>query len=232
MKSKKTKAIKIKRAQSRKSGNANALIISMDYFYGLKSINWYEDHEDIIDVRTYMQKRGFKKSTLINCDAKITYNKSYPIVFPMYDNSHFKGWVCRTTNKIIEKKRKYLYNEGFSRRDTLVGKYKNCKTVMLVEGYMDKLKMNQFGIKHVCAILGWKVTQQQIEKLKEQGVTTIISALDMDSCGRKGTEYLKNFFDVVNFQYPPGVKDAGDMTYKMFVKANEKTKKLLRRKSK
>ena len=103
---------------------------------------------------------------------------------------------------------------------------------MLVEGYMDKLKMNQFGIKHVCAILGWKVTQQQIEKLKEQGVTTIISALDMDSCGRKGTEYLKNFFDVVNFQYPPGVKDAGDMTYKMFVKANEKTKKLLRRKSK
>ena len=41
----------------------------------------------------------------------------------MIDNGKFKGWVCRTTDKDIEKKRKYLYNKGFRRAETLVGSY-------------------------------------------------------------------------------------------------------------
>lgn len=224
LRSKEVKHLKIGPRQSKIRNNKQALIEAHDYYYGLKKVDWLKES---CEEKDYMLKRGFSPETLNKCKAKLTYNQSYPIIFPMYDLGEFKGWVCRTTNKRIEEKRKYLYNEGFSRRDTLVGDY-SSSVVVLVEGYMDRLKMLQFGARKVAAILGWKVTEQQIMKLKEQGVKYIISALDNDTCGEKGTEYLKKFFKVIRFQYPRGVKDPGDMTQEIFNKANQKTKKIYR----
>jgi len=192
-----------------------------DFYFGLKTIDWEKEQSEIKD---YMIKRGFESKILNIAKAKLTYNDNYPIVFPMFDLDEFKGWVCRTTNSIIESKRKYLYNTGFSRKDTLVGDYAN-EQVVLVEGYMDWLKFKQFGVKHAAAILGWKITKEQIEKLKKQGVKTIISALDNDECGRKGTKELSRHFDVIPFQYVGGVKDPGEMNYKQFLKMKNKTNK-------
>ena len=202
-----------------------AQIEASDYFSGLKKINWskYEG-----DERDYLNARGLTSATLTKCNAKLTYNTSYPVIFPMNDLGKFRGWVCRTMSKEIEKKRKYLYNTGFSRRSTLVGDYA-AKTVMLVEGYMDYLKMRQNGVSKVAAILGWKVTEQQITKLKAQGVVNIISALDSDVCGIKGTEYLKKFFNVIRFEFPEGVKDPGDLSKAQFKVSNENTKREYRR---
>ena len=115
-----------------------------------------------------MAKRGFSWKILNQCRAKVTYNANYPIVFPMFDNGEFKGWVCRTTNKLVEQKRKYLYNEGFSRATTLVGNYKGKKRVVVVEGYMDRLKVRSFGEERVIAILGWKMTNEQITSSKDK----------------------------------------------------------------
>ena len=89
---------------------------------------------------------------------------------------------------------------------------------------MDMLKFRQFGIKNVVAILGWKATSEQIAKLKKMGITHVVSALDADECGRKGTSYLKQFFKVTEFQYPKGIKDAGDMTQEQFNEAFRQTK--------
>ena len=172
-----------------------------------------------------MMNRGFDLSTLNKCRAKITYNKSYPIIFPMLDNGKFKGWVCRTTDKEIEKKRKYLYNEGFKRARTLVGDYGHKDYVIVVEGYMDRLKFIQYGEENVVAILGWKMSAEQIEKLKKRNITKVISALDNDECGRKGTEYLKKFFEVTRFTYLKSIKDPGDMDEKSFKKMFERTMK-------
>ena len=155
-------------------------------------------------------------------------DKSYPLVFPMFDNGEFKGWVCRTTLKTIEKRRKYLYNEGFSRATTLCGTYSKGKLVVICEGYMDMLKLKQFGLKNVVAILGWKITAEQIAKLKQMGITHVISALDNDECGKKGTSYLKNFFTVTQFQYPANVKDSGEMSQSQFNIAFNKTKAKLK----
>lgn len=197
-----------------------------DYYAGLGTTKWKKvrskDDIDIYNVKQYMRDRGFTSATLEKVKAKYNYNKSYPIVFAMFDLGKFKGWVCRTTNRQVEKKRKYLYNKGFSRSSTLVGNYSN-KRVVLVEGFMDYLKMKQFGVKHVAAILGWKITPKQIEKLKQQGVTEIISALDNDKCGIKGTNYLKGFFNVIRFQFPKGAKDPGMMNKKTYLKAKKQT---------
>ena len=221
MRTKKVSKIKAKRANVKKSDNKELLTIAEDYYFNLKTIDWRKEHSDEVK---YMLKRGFKRSTLNLCKAKYTYNNSYPLVFPMFDNDEFKGWVCRTTLKTIEKRRKYLYNEGFSRRTTLCGTYTKKQIVVICEGYMDMLKFMQFGLKNVVAILGWKITAEQIAKLKRYGITHVISALDSDECGRKGTAYLSNFFKVTKFEYPKGVKDAGDMTQEQFNIAFRKTK--------
>ena len=197
-----------------------------DYYHGLRKVNWSNsDEPEVITAKEYMMKRGFNSKTLHKCKAKVTYNKSYGIIFPMLDNGKFKGWVCRTMIKSIEERRKYLYNEGFSRATTLVGDYGKKDYVFVVEGYMDRLKFIQFGEENVVAILGWKMSQQQIQKLKDKGITKVISALDNDECGRKGTEFLKKHFNVIRFKYLKGVKDPGEMTKELFDKMLNKTMK-------
>jgi DNA primase len=224
--SSKVRSIKPVKRTKIKEDNIQSNIEASDYYFGLKTINWKQDESD---EKAYMQKRGFSARTLIKCRAKLNYSSSsYPIIFPMFDLDEFRGWVCRTTKPAIEKQRKYLYNEGFSRSNTLVGDY-SAEAVVLVEGYMDRLKFIQFGVSKVAAILGWKITDQQIAKLKKQGVKYIISALDNDKCGRLGTTYLKKHFDnVIRFQFPDGIKDPGDMNQASFDIANNKTKQIFR----
>lgn len=226
MTSKQVSKIKAKQVNVKRSDNKQMLIEAEDYYYNLKTVDWQKEHSNELK---YMLARGFKRKTLNMCKAKYTYNSSYPLIFPMFDNDVFKGWVCRTTLKSIEKRRKYLYNEGFSRATTLCGTYTKGKPVVICEGYMDMLKFKQFGLQNVVAILGWKITAEQIAKLKAYGITTVISALDADECGRKGTEYLKNFFKVVQFSYPKGTKDAGEMTQKQYEIAYSKTKAKFRK---
>lgn len=226
MTSKQVSKIKAKQVNVKRSDNKQMLIEAEDYYYNLKTVDWQKEHSNELK---YMLARGFKRKTLNMCKAKYTYNSSYPLIFPMFDNDVFKGWVCRTTLKSIEKRRKYLYNEGFSRATTLCGTYTKGKPVVICEGYMDMLKFKQFGLQNVVAILGWKITAEQIAKLKAYGITTVISALDADECGRKGTAYLKNFFKVVQFSYPKGTKDAGEMTQKQYEIAYSKTKAKFRK---
>ncbi len=197
-----------------------------DYYHGLKKVNWRDSGEsEVDDAKTYMIQRGFTPKALHKCGAKITYNRSYGLIFPMLDNGKFKGWVCRTMIKSIEEKRKYLYNEGFSRATTLVGDYGVKDYVIVVEGYMDRLKFIQFGEENVVAILGWKMSPQQIQKLKDKGINKVISALDNDVCGKKGSEYLKNYFEVTRFTYLKGIKDPGEMTKDLFDKMFARTMK-------
>lgn len=221
MTTKKVSKIKAKQSTIKRADNKQKLTEAEDYYFNLRTVDWYEECSEELD---YMLARGFKRRALMLCKAKYTYNRSYPLVFPMFDNDEFKGWVCRTTIKSVEQRRKYLYNEGFSRATTLCGNYEKGKTVVICEGYMDMLKFKQFGLRNVVAILGWKITAEQIAKLKKAGITHVISALDNDECGRKGTQYLKGFFKVTEFQYPKGVKDAGDMTQRQFNIAFNKTK--------
>lgn len=214
-----------KRRRKTKKESQELYNIAHDYYYGLSKVDWVKDKSaDVVESKKYMRKRGFIPRTLNEVGAKITYNRQYQIIFPMYDNDTFKGWVCRTTLPEVEKKRKYLYNEGFMRRNTLVGNYEGWEFVFVVEGYMDRLKFIQYGVPNVVAILGWKMSKKQESKLKKAGVKYIISALDNDECGRKGTEYLKSIFrNVTRFCYLKGIKDPGEMSEDLFNRMYDKT---------
>ena len=190
--------------------------LARDFYYNLPKTNWFKVDEDAFCIKMYMNKRGFKTSTLNKAQAKATYNKLYPIVFPMFDNGVFRGYVMRTDDPNVEGERKYMYNKGFKRRITLPGDYK-YHTVVLVEGFLDMLKAKQIGIKYVVAVLGWKLTGEQFKKLKKAGVKTIICALDNDDAGNKGYKYLKrvcsiNKLNLHRLRYPKSMKDMGDVS--------------------
>lgn len=206
-------SVKQKSHRNKKRERKQALVVAYDYFYGLKSVDWnIPETEEEIKVLEYMSARGFNHKALNIADCRVNYNIAYPFVFPILDNGEFKGWVGRTTNKYVEKKRKYLYNTGFYKRNTLCGNYEENCIPVVCEGFMDYLSIRtRANIKNVVALLGWHISDMQVDKLKSKGVTTVISMLDNDSAGIKGTEYLKKFFDVIRPDFPEGIKDPGEM---------------------
>lgn len=215
------KALHIKCRKKKRVNNKSALTMAGSYYYGLRSVDWNTPrNEEEKQGLEYMQSRGFGVYALNKAHCKVTYDRFYPIVFPILDNGEFRGYVCRTNHPRIEQKRKYLYNDGFNKRNTLCGRYAEKKAVFLCEGYFDYLSLWTRGrIKNVCAILGWHISDGQVEELRAKNITTVVSALDNDSCGKKGTEYLKKFFDVIRFPFPEGVKDPGEMSEKQIQKA-------------
>lgn len=182
------------------------------YFYSLQKPSWRYIHD------SYMHKRGFDSKTLAKVDVRLNSNSDYGVAMPMQEMGVFKGYVLRATSEGANQNRKYLYNKGFSRRNTLVGDYAS-DLVIVVEGYMDWLRFVQFGKINCVAILGWKATEQQIAKIKHY-TNTVISALDNTETGRKGTTYLREKgFDVIRFRFPANVKDPGEMDATDFNKA-------------
>ena len=211
----------VKNQVSFKEGLAQARI----YYNNLPGPNWYRPsavdtvEEETRLCKSYMAKRGFKPTTLKNAGAKPSINKYYPIVIPIYENNKFRGYVMRTFDPDIEQQRKYLYNRGFKREMVVAGEFGNklkTDTVVIVEGYLDKIKGNQLGIRSIAAILGWKISGTQIEHLKKAGIKTIICATDNDEAGRKGYKYFQAIakvhgFKIHRLRYPKGIKDMGDI---------------------
>lgn len=228
LKSDECSRIRIQRVEKVKKTSKQMYAEAYDYFHGLSKVNWRKksDLDEVNEVRSYMLKRGFTTSTLNKIDARVTFSKNYELIFPMLDNGKFKGWVCRTNIPEVEQKRKYLYNKGFRRKTSLIGNYGDNEVLFIVEGFMDRLKFIQFGVNNVVAILGWKASLHQIEKIKsKKNIKYIVSALDNDKCGIKGSKYLESIFKekYVRFAYLKVVKDPGEMSKETFDKMYRKT---------
>lgn len=227
LKSDKVRELKITYKKKKRKHNKQALIEAYDYFYGLKSVDWHNiENEEMETVLQYMKQRGFDERALNIADCRTSYNIAYPFLFPILDNGKFKGWVGRTTNKYTEKKRKYLYNDGFYKRDTLCGNYTDGCVPFICEGFFDYLSIRTKGnVKNTVALLGWHMSDDQLKKLQNKNITTVVSALDNDQCGEKGTKLLERYFQVIRFQFPVGVKDAGEMTREQIKRSVRKARK-------
>lgn len=219
----KGKKIDLKPQHIRDNSNydfAKLLTQAKDYYYNLPKMDWvydYKNHkrQDKPELY-YLLDRGFSPRLLNVCGAKVNFNEWYPIIFPIMDNGSFKGWLCRTTRKDVEAKRKYLYNKGFRRSTCLCGKYNNKSPLVLVEGYTDMLKLRQAGLKNVVATLGWKMSKEQRQLLSEKNITHVVSAFDNDDAGRQGDIYIRTlgFSKVDKWIFGKKHKDPGDQTSK------------------
>lgn len=197
--------------------NKEAISDAKHYFYTLPETDWHKQPKD-----SYLLNRGFSPGTLNKLDVRENFNHIYGVIMPMLDMGKFRGYVCRAT---VESDRKYLYNIGFSRTNTLVGEY-NKPWPIITEGYLDYARLVQFGVRNSAAILGWKATDRQISKLQKY-TNCIISALDNTPTGKDGTEYLRQFFHVIRFQFPKHRKDIGEIAEHEWGYAWNSTKRLV-----
>ena len=147
----------------------------------------------------YLKERGLTLKTIKKFNVKYSTHSQYTVMIPLFDAQQFKGYIQR---RIDEGQPKYLYNKGFQKTKTLVGKVKNDYPLLIVEGIFDIMKAWQFGYKNVVCILGWKVSPYQLKRIKEANI--IISALDNDRAGKEGNKFLKDQLKEA------GDKEAGD----------------------
>jgi DNA primase len=181
------------------------------YFYSISKPSWQ------YIKKSYMHERGFDSKILISNDIKINPDTQYGIICPIKDCGKYKGYVKRRTDG-NDKECKYLYNRGFRRNTVILGDYDIGGWIPLTEGYMDWLKLRQYGCDNAGAIFGWEITTKQIAKLQKH-TNCIISALDNTKTGEDGTKKLEEYFHVVRFQFPENCKDVGELTRIQFNKA-------------
>lgn len=144
----------------------------------------------------YLKSKGFKDSDMLLCgviksNQKGGYYDGFRnrIMFPIFDN---RGRVCAFGGRVLDNSMpKYLNSQEtpiFSKSKTLYGlnfvnkNYKG-RELIIVEGYMDLIALNQHGIRNVVATLGTALNIEHI-KLMKRNFDDIIFAFDGDKAGR------------------------------------------------
>ncbi len=168
---------------------------------------------------------------LINViDDKIYDNFINRVMFPLQDPKGniigFSGRVyyessapkyLNTRETIIFKKRQMLFN--YHRARPYI---RNEKAVILVEGYMDAIRLYINGVKNVLAIMGTSLAKEQISLLKKLNAKVIL-CLDNDDAGQKaiyeiGQTLKKDGFNVEVIKLS-GQKDPDEYVIKNGIEA-------------
>ena len=154
------------------------------------------------------------------------------IVFPITD--HRKRVIGFGGRIIGEGQPKYLNSPEttvFQKRRALYGleqalANKNLKEVLVVEGYMDVIALNQFGISNVVATLGTSVTTEHIERIlnhtsvirfcfdgDDAGVSAAWKALETSVSKLEGDRELKFRFLPSGHDPDTAVREFGSETF-------------------
>ena len=146
-------------------------------------------------------KKGYEITLLDNLGLiNVSNNKCYDVFsrrisFPLHDqDGNVIGFSCRIyrgeidTAKYINTKETYLYKKGNTLFNYFRAKQaaKKEKTLVIVEGQLDAIRVYSNGIKNVIALMGTALTKEQIELIKKLRVKVIL-CLDADDAGKKAT---------------------------------------------
>ena len=161
------------------------------------------------ELCSILKKKGYTEDEIIESGIAIkSSNNIYDIyknriMFPLYDlEGRVNGFSGRIYTKSDEskyintketkifKKGELLYNyhiaKPFARKE---------KNIIIVEGFMDVIRLNSIGIKNVVATMGTAVTKYQASLIQKLA-PTITLMFDGDEAGNKATiNYLDNFGD-------------------------------------
>lgn len=157
--------------------------------------------------------KGYEKQNIINSGLIIKTNSGLfdiyknRIMFPLWDiGGRIVGYSGRVYNG--EKDSKYINTretEIFKKGDLLYN-YHRAKddareknTIIIVEGFMDVIRLYSVGIKNVVATMGTAVTKQQVNLIKRMA-KNIILCFDGDSAGEKATMSCLIEFENIGIQ--------------------------------
>lgn len=156
---------------------------------------------------SYLKKLGYTDEELIaaglrgKTDDGKTYDRfRHRIMFPIHDD---KGRVRGFSARVMpgaDDDRKYINSPAstiFTKSDLLYGLYRvrnaqistplPFQVLTIVEGQMDAIYAHKRGFKNVCAQMGTRLTDKQLETLSTHA-QKIILCLDSDSAGQRAVQ--------------------------------------------
>ena len=167
---------------------------------GLSTMN-----TQVIDI---LKSKGFSEDDILKSGVCVK-NKDYihdlykdRIMFPLfdlegniiafsgrvYDNSSENKYI-NTMETQLFKKGNLLYNYHIAKKEARIK-----KSIIVVEGFMDVIRLSTIGIRNVVATMGTAVTKYQASLIRKLS-PNIIVMFDGDSAGDKAT---KSFLELFN----------------------------------
>ena len=144
--------------------------------------------------------KGYTENTIVNSGIGVMFNNKINdiykdrIMFPLWDiNGKTIGFSGRIyegndTSKYINTKETDIFKKG-----SLLYNYDNARKsildkdeVIIVEGFMDVIRLYTIGIENVIASMGTAITKEQV-KLIRKLTNNVVLMFDGDKAGRKAT---------------------------------------------
>ncbi len=159
---------------------------------GFAPDNW-NTIEDYLFKKAFSQEQVKSTGLIKRSDQQNRYYDLFRnrVIFPIHDQ---RGEVIGFGGRVLDGSLpKYLNTpetELFSKRKNLYGLYqarqamRNLNQALVVEGYMDCLKMHQAGIENTVATLGTAMTQEQARLLR-RFVEEVVVLFDGDDAGQR-----------------------------------------------
>lgn len=169
------------------------------YGLGYASDSWYElcsmlkdkgySEDEIIDA--WLGRRSGKNNKLFDMFRK-------RVMFPIVD---LRGNIIGFGGRVLDNSQPKYLNTGktpvFDKGNNLFSmnfaKNSDTKSIILAEGYMDVIAINQAGFDNVVATLGTAITPDQARLISHYAEEVII-AYDSDGAGQKATQKAINHF--------------------------------------
>ena len=165
----------------------------------------------LYNLYEYLKCEGFNDDVIIASglvkrqeDGNIIESYRNRIVFPIINEENqviaFGARVLDNRKpKYINSPETIIYSKGRSLYGINIAKDNVEDGIILVEGYIDVIILNQVGIKNVVALLGTAITDEQIKIIKRY-TNKVIIAFDSDLAGTKAVLITQEKFKKYNIE--------------------------------
>lgn len=159
----------------------------------------------------YLIDRGFTEATLEKFEVGYSAKRNR-ITIPVFDDS---GRLMGITGRALSGSPKYQESRGLPKHKIFFNmeKAKNFDTIVVVEGPLDAMRVDQAGFPNVVATMGTSLGSTKIKWLSK--FKEVIIFTDNDEEGRKIGRKVVNELKGKKISwaiYPENIKDPGEMT--------------------
>ena len=139
------------------------------------------------------------------------------IVFPIHnEKNELIAYAGRWTDEAVpDTEMRYKLPQGFHKSlvlynlNRVIKKHPETKHIVIVEGFWSTIRLHSAGVAAV-SCMGTSVSMEQMDLLKEIGITTVTLMFDGDDAGRAGVEkllpFLTQYFFVKTIPLNDGIK--------------------------
>jgi DNA primase len=165
------------------------------------AINQWDNLLKYLTHKGYIEEDILKTGLIIKKQNENSYYDRFRnrVMFPIFDvKGRIIGFGGRVLDdslpKYLNSPESIIFNKGYNLYGLNLAKEAvKDKSFILVEGYMDVIKMHTYGYNNTVAALGTSLTDNQIKLMKRYSKNFYI-ALDADNAGQKASLKALNMF--------------------------------------